>query len=244
MRSVRRVLRLQPMAGARRSKMYLYIQSVLVCTCLISGSSKWLDPINLSFLINAFYLPLVNLVSTIVDEKSFGQLTDWIGKVCSFTVLYKAALNGCSSRLFHSLCDNQGNIACIKIYLLSRPRVIDARAYLMSEVSDRIQQPGPTLTVVTTRAGRVFGGYTSESWAGVDYKAAPRSFLFVLYSAHGKYTPLVFPGMSWINQKGSIHRSLSVNIVILIFILKTMMQTASWKFNFSAAVPYYEINNP
>lgn len=53
---------------------------------------------------------------------------------------------------------------------------------------------GPTITVVSTRSGRVFGGYTSESWAGVDYKAAPRSFLFLMYSSHGKYTPAVFPG--------------------------------------------------
>ncbi len=59
---------------------------------------------------------------------------------------------------------------------------------------------GPTITVVSTRSGRVFGGYTPESWAGVDYKAAPRSFLFLLYSGQGKYTPVLFPGAYFIER--------------------------------------------
>jgi hypothetical protein len=125
-------------------------------TCITPSANGWGSQVEDVFV---YSVSPLNLMSTILDEKSFGQLTDWIGKVCSFTVLYKAALNGCSARLFHSLCDNQG----------------------------------PTITVVSTRSGRVFGGYTSESWAGVDYKAAPRSFLFLMYSSHGKYTPAVFP---------------------------------------------------
>ena len=60
---------------------------------------------------------------------------------------------------------------------------------------------GPTLTVITTTAGHVFGGYTDQSWhSGTAYIASSKAFLFVLKCYSGR-EPVKIP----LNPRHSDH---------------------------------------
>jgi len=50
-----------------------------------------------------------------------------------------------------------------------------------TDFHDKCDGKGPTVVIVETTTGNVFGGYASVSWNGVQrYKSAPTSFLFQL----------------------------------------------------------------
>ncbi len=51
----------------------------------------------------------------------------------------------------------------------------------------KCENQGPTLTVIRTKQGYIFGGYAPDSWESGDmlWKANPNTFIFTLVNPNG-----------------------------------------------------------
>ena len=72
---------------------------------------------------------------------------------------------------------NKNNIGKVSAKLLYSAKIDGDNAYNFHNLCD---DQGPTLTIVESTDGKIFGGYTKESWSGNSFKSDTKAFIFSL----------------------------------------------------------------